>query len=158
VVADRSKQGPFKEKAKTLQSFGAFLIMRPQLGYLMCLHSTHVYHLSARSPSELDGKVVAFIGDRTATRIPSPVKLPPRSPFEFPQLKVVDDPCLMEEAYKESGVTGTLWQPLGTVTKQPMMVPRMLALPNIGFKILHAMGGQVMPHELHKAITSYIND
>jgi hypothetical protein len=44
AVAYRSKQGPFKEKAKTLQSFGAFLIMRPQLGYLICLHSAHVYH------------------------------------------------------------------------------------------------------------------
>jgi hypothetical protein len=90
--------------------------------------------------------------------MPTPVKLPPRSSFEFPQLKVVDDPCLMEDAYMESGATGTLWQPLGTITKQPMMVPQMLALPYIGFKILHAMGGRVMPHELHKAITSYIND
>jgi hypothetical protein len=33
----------------------------------------------------------------------------------------------------------------------------MLPLPNIGFKILHARG-QVMPHELYKAITSYIKD
>jgi hypothetical protein len=132
--------------------------MHPQLGYLTCLHSAHVYHPLAESPSELDGKVVAFIGDRTATRMPTPVKLPPRSSFEFPQLEVVDDPDLMEDAYEVSGVTKTLWQPLGTVTKQPMMVPRMLVLPNIGFKILHAMGGQVMPHELHKAITSYIND
>ncbi len=32
VVADRNKQGPFKEKAKTLLSFGAFLIMHPQSG------------------------------------------------------------------------------------------------------------------------------
>ncbi len=34
----------------------------------------------------------------------------------------------------------------------------MLTLPNIGFKVLHAMGGQVMPHGLHNVITSYIND
>jgi hypothetical protein len=79
--------------------------------------------IRAGSPSEFDGIVVALIRDRTATRMPTPVNLPPRSSFEFPQLKVVDDPCLMEDAYKESGVTGTLWQPLGTVTKQPMMVP-----------------------------------
>ena len=33
----------------------------------------------------------------------------------------------------------------------------MFTLPNIGFTILQAMGGQVMPHELHEVITSYIN-
>jgi hypothetical protein len=117
AVADRSKQGPLKEKAKMLQSFAAFLIMHPQLRYVMCVHSAHVYHPLAGSPSELNGKMVAFIGDRTATRMLIPVKLPPRSSFEFLQLKVVFDPRLMEEAYKESGVTGTLWQPLGTITK-----------------------------------------
>jgi hypothetical protein len=100
---------------------------------------------NAVADRKLDGKMVAFIRDRTATRMPTPVKLPPRSSFEVPQLKVMDDPCLMEGVYEESGVTGTLWQPLGTITKQPMTVPQMLALPNIGFKILHAMGGRVMP-------------
>jgi hypothetical protein len=102
AVADRSKQGPFKEKAKTLQSFAAFLIICPQLGYVMCIHSTHVYHPLAGSPLELNGKVVAFIGDKTDTRVPIPVKLPPRSSFEFSQLKVVDDSRLMGDAYKES--------------------------------------------------------
>jgi hypothetical protein len=152
-VADRSKQAPFMKKARrTLQSFGAFLIMHPQLGYVTCVHSAHVYHPMTGSPSELDGEVVAFIGDRTAKRMPIPVKLTPTSSFEFSQLEVVDDPCLMEDAYKKSGVTGTLWQPPGTVTKQPMMVPRMLAIPNIEFKILHPMGVQVIPrdHILHQ--------
>jgi hypothetical protein len=66
----------------------------------MCVHSAHVYHPLVGSPSELDGKVVVFIRDRTATRMPIPVKLPPRSSLEFPQLKVVDDPCPMKDAYK----------------------------------------------------------
>ena len=60
AVTDRSKQTPFKEKAGMLQSFGAFLIMRPQSGYVTCIHSAHVYHPLAGSPSELDDEVVIF--------------------------------------------------------------------------------------------------
>ncbi len=142
TVADIYKQGPFKEKAKTLQSFGAFHIMHPQSGYVTCVHSAHVYHPLAGSPSKLDGEVVAFIGDRTATRMSIPVKLPPRSSFEFPQLKLVDDPRPMEDAYEESGGMGILWQPLSTITKQSMKVPRMLALPNFGLKFCTPWGGE----------------
>jgi hypothetical protein len=52
-----------------------------------------------------------------------PIKLPPRSSYEFPQLEAVDDLQPMEDAYEESGVTGIFWQPPGTITKQSMMVP-----------------------------------
>jgi hypothetical protein len=60
MVTDRSKQAPFKEKARMLQIFGAFLIMHPQSGYVTCIHSAHVYHPLAGSPSELDDEVVIF--------------------------------------------------------------------------------------------------
>jgi hypothetical protein len=141
AVADRRKQGPVKEKAKMLQPFGAFLIMRPQLGYLTCIHFAHVYHPLVGSPSECDGEVAAFIGDRTATRMPTPVKLPPRSSFEFPQLKVVDDPRLIKDAYEESGLLGHCDNPWAPSLNNLRRSNECSCSQILASKILHAMGG-----------------
>ncbi len=63
VKADRTKQASFKDKAQMLQTFSAFLVMRPQLGYLTYIHSAHVYHSSTAVPLENDGEIIGFIGN-----------------------------------------------------------------------------------------------
>jgi hypothetical protein len=73
----------FKEKAQTLQSVAVFLIMRWQSAYITCVHSANVYYSLAAAPSELDSKLIGFVGDRTNSRVPIPLKLPPVATFEF---------------------------------------------------------------------------
>jgi hypothetical protein len=82
VKADRTKQAAFKVEARMLQPFSAFLVLRPQSGYLTCIHSAHVYHSSAAVPSENDREFIGFIGNRTPTRVPILIKLPPLAAFE----------------------------------------------------------------------------
>ena len=86
-----------------------------------------------------------------------PIKLLPLASFEFKHLEAVDDAEDVNNAYEESGTTGTLWTPPEGANKQPNMVPQMIALPTVGFKILQGLGGWVIPNKLHAAITDYIN-
>ncbi len=67
VKTDQTKAFAFKEKAQMSQSFVVFLIIRPQSAYLTCIHSAHLYYSSAAAPSEIDGKLIGFIGVRTSS-------------------------------------------------------------------------------------------
>jgi hypothetical protein len=82
VKTDCAKQAVFKDKAQTLQTFSMFLVMRPQSGYLTCVHLAHVYHSSVAIPLQNGGKFIEFIGDPTPTRVPIPIKLPLLATFE----------------------------------------------------------------------------
>jgi hypothetical protein len=155
VKTDQTKASAFKEKARTLQSFAAFLIIRPQSAYLTCIHSAHVYYSSAAAPSELDGKLIGFFGDRTSSRILILIKLSLVATFDWKQLNAVDNPEGMQEYYNDNA-TGRLWAPAKHEHRDPFTVPRMLVLPTFGFKIMHLLGTKVMPHELRAAIEHHI--
>jgi hypothetical protein len=83
VKTDQTKTSLFKEKAQMLQSYVAFLIIRPQSAYLTCVHSAHVYYSSTAAPSELDGKLIGFVRDRTSSRNLIPIELAPVMVFDW---------------------------------------------------------------------------
>ncbi len=138
-----------------MQCFAAFLIIRSQSAYLTCVHSAHVYYSSAAVPSELDGKQIGFDRDRTNSRVPITIKLSPVATFDWKQLNAVDNLERMQ-AYYDDNATGQLWALAKHENRDPFMVPRMLMLPTIGFKIMHSLGAKVMPDELQVAIEHHI--
>ncbi len=89
---DQTKQAALKDKARTLQMLSACLVMQPQLGYLTCIHSADVYHSLAAVPSENDWELIGFIGNRTPTRFPMQIRLPPIAFFEWKQVNAVNNP------------------------------------------------------------------
>jgi hypothetical protein len=129
-----------------LQTFSPFLVMRPQSGYLTCVHSARVYHSSAAIPSENDGEFIGFIRDRTPTRVPIPIKLPLLATFEWKPVNAVDNPNGLDNEYKNEP-PGQLWTPDAAEQRTTFTVLRLLALPTIGFKIFLSLGSRVMPHE-----------
>jgi hypothetical protein len=129
----------------------AFLIIRPQSAYLICIHCAHIYYSSAAAPSELDGELIGFVGDRTSSRVPIPIKLPTVATFDWKQLTAVNNPEEIQEYYKDDAA-GRLWVPADHKHRDLFTVPRMLVIPTIGFKIMHLLGPKVMPHELQGAI------
>ncbi len=76
----------------------------------MCVHSVHVYHSLAAIPSENNREFIGFIGDRTPTRVPIPIKLPPLATFEWKQVNAVDNLNSLEEEYKNEP-PGQQWTP-----------------------------------------------
>jgi hypothetical protein len=138
-----------------LQTFSAFLVIRPQFGYLTCVHTAHVYHSLAAIPLENNGEFIGFIGDCTPTRVPIPIKLPPLATFEWKQVNAVDNPDGLDKEYKNEPPR-QLWTPDLAEQRTPFTVPRLLALPTIGFKIFLSLGSSVMPHKFQMAIEQYL--
>ncbi len=117
--------------------------MRTQLGYLTCIHSAHMYHSSADVPSENNGEFISFIGNQMLTRVAILVKLLPLAAFEWKQVNAVNNPNSLDNKYKGQA-PGQLWMPDANKHRTPFTVPRLLALPTIGFKILLLLGSKVI--------------
>ncbi len=100
-----------------------------------------MYHPLEGSPSKLKGKLIGFIGERTNPQMQFPIKLLRLALFEFKHLEAVDDAEEVNDAFENSGTTGTLWTPPEGANKQPNMVPQVIALPTVGFKMLQGLGG-----------------
>ncbi len=132
-----------------LQTYIAFLVMRPQSGYLTCIHSAHVYHLLAAVPLENDREFISFIGNRMPTRVPIPIKLPLLATFKWKQVNAVNNPNSLDNDYEDQPPE-QLWTLDANKHRTPFTVPRLLALPTIGFKIFLLLGSKVMPHEFHE--------
>jgi hypothetical protein len=129
--------------------------MRPQSRYLTCVHSGHEYHSLAAIPLENDGEFIRFIGNRTLTRVPIPIKLLPLATFEWKQVNAVDKPDGLDKEYKNEP-PGQLWMPDAAEQRTPFTVPRLLTLPTIGFKIFLSLGSRVMQPEFRTAIEQYL--
>jgi hypothetical protein len=86
------------------------------------LHSkspfVHTLHSPARffdleAATELQGKVVAFVGDRTAVSQPHPVALPERNAWDWKTAAIVTDPILATTFFSMPGREKELWKPEG---------------------------------------------
>jgi hypothetical protein len=106
----------------------------------MCAHCTRVLPLD-RISVQTQRKVNWVTEERTNPQMQFPIKLLPLASFKFKHLEAVDDAEDVNNAYEESGTTGALWTPPEGANKQPNMVPQMIALPTVGFKILQGLGG-----------------
>jgi hypothetical protein len=80
------------------------------------------------------------------TRVPIPIKLPPLATSEWKQVNAVDNPDGLDNKYEDQ-LPGQLWTPDSNKHRTPFTVPRLLALPTIGFKIFLSLGSKIMPHE-----------
>jgi hypothetical protein len=104
-----------------------------------------VYHSSAAIPSENNREFIGFIGDRIPTRVPIPIKLPPLATFEWKQVNAVDNPNGLDKEYKNEP-PGQLWTPDAAERRTPFTIPRLLALPTIGFTIFQSLRIRVVLH------------
>jgi hypothetical protein len=109
----------------------------------------------AAIPSENDREFIGFIGDRTPTNVPIPIKLPPLATFEWKQVNAVDIPNSLDKEYEDQP-PGQLWTLDENKHWTPFTVPRLLALLTIGFKIFLSLGSKVMPHEFQAAFKQYL--
>jgi hypothetical protein len=93
----------------------------------------HVIHSPARffdldAAAELQGKVIAFVGDRTTFGQPHPVALPERNAWEWKTAAMVNDPVRATTFFSVPGREKEFWRPEGVATA-PVALPRLLLLP-----------------------------
>ncbi len=80
---DPASRAAFREFITNVQQFQFYLAMLGGQPYVTMIHNPGVYFSIAQAISQYQGKVLAFIGDRRATKEPTPVCFPTTKTWEW---------------------------------------------------------------------------
>lgn len=83
--------------------------------YVHTLHSPAKF-FDLDTATELQGKIIAFVGDRTAVSQPHPVALPDRNAWEWKTAPIVNDAVAAASFFDTPGNDKELWKPTGRAT------------------------------------------
>ena len=73
---DLANRTSFREFVVNVQEFRVYLAMLGNQTHVSMIHTPGVYYSLASATSTYQGKVLAYIGDRRATKEPTPICLP----------------------------------------------------------------------------------
>ncbi len=89
---------------------------------------------------------MAFIGDRRATKEPTPVCLPKTKAWDWHTGNAITDFKKLDEYFAVEGNKGTLWMPgASNGTPATIKVPNLLAIPNALVDLLCMQGPAITP-------------
>jgi hypothetical protein len=101
----------FLDFAVNVQQLRVYLAMLGGQAHVMMIHTPRAYYSIAPSTSAYQGKVLAFIGNRRATKEPTPVCLPTTKSWEWHTGDALADFTKLENFYARDANKGTLWTP-----------------------------------------------
>jgi hypothetical protein len=128
---DPASWAAFWEFVTNVQQFRVYLAMLGGQPYVTMIHTPEVYFSIVQATSQYQGKVLAFIGDRRATKEPTPVCLPATKMWEWHTGHANCSFDKLKEFYGEEANKGKLWMPgAGEGVAKEAKVPNLLAIPN----------------------------
>ena len=93
----------------------------------------------SEATQHLQGRYVGFVGDRTATKDPTPVVLPQQSTWKWDTKTTSSDAAALEAHYAADPTRrGKLWAPdqADSAKWTAIMAPRLLAAPLVLFRAI----------------------
>ena len=114
------------------------------------IHTLGTFYSLKRATNAYQGKVLGFIGDRRATKEPTPICLPQTKAWQWFRGLASNDRDLFESHYADPGNNGRFWSPTGE--KVELKAPFLLALPNALVEVLRGQDGPVTPGDVAETI------
>jgi hypothetical protein len=115
------------------------------------IHTLGTFYSIRTATNAYQGKVMGFIGDRRATKEPTPVCLPQVKAWQWYSGQVNMDKDDMVEFFKNEDNKLRWWTPSSQMTSETK-VPYLLALSNAMVKILRESGGASTPADVLAAM------
>ena len=110
VAGDAQRINQFKEVVSGLQDFRTYLFMKPGSAFATVLHSSMKFVAISDATQHLQGKFVAFVGDRLARKDPTPIVLPPQKTWSWETRTVLTNAVALAAYYEEDpSCRGKLW-------------------------------------------------
>jgi hypothetical protein len=132
VKGDPTKINQWKEVMGSIQDFKAYLFIRQESGFATVMHSPLKFAAISVATQHLQGRIIGFVGDRTATREPTPILLPQLKTWQWVKESVfTDGPALIKHYEDDASRVGTLWKGEGAnaASKVEIQIPRLIAIP-----------------------------
>jgi hypothetical protein len=157
----RKKIKQFQEVVGGLQEFRTYLLIKPGSAFVTVLHSPMKFVAISEATQHLQGRYVGFVGDRTATKDPTPVVLPQLSTWKWDTKTTSLDAEALEAHYAEDPTRrGKLWAPNQADAGEwtAIMAPRLLVAPLVLFWAIRKERRPLMPHEVRGLVLDIIID
>ncbi len=137
VNGDTQKIKQFQEVVGGLQDFWTYLLMKPGSAFVTVLHSPTKFVAISEATQHLQGRYVGLVGDRTATKDPTPVILPSQNTWKWETKNTSLDAVALEAHYTVDPTRrGKLWapDPADAHDWTPITAPRLLVAPLVLFR------------------------
>ena len=160
VGGDTAKIAQWKEIMGNLQDFKAYLFVKQGSSFTTVMHSPMKFAAISVATGHLQGRIIAFVGDRTPTREPTPILLPQRKTWEWVKETVSSDGPAMFKFYDDDpSRAGTLWKGEGgDGAKEEVHAPRLLSIPLWLLDRIRQEGRALMPHEILRIVTNHVGE
>ena len=123
------------------------------------IHTPGVYYSIVSATSTYQGEVLAFIGDRRATKEPTLICLPMSKAWEWHTGNAVTDFDKFSEFYNVEVNKGTLRMPAaGDGAPAKLKVPNLVAIPNVLVDLLRTQGMAVTPYDVLASIDDFVQE
>jgi hypothetical protein len=111
VVGDTGKISQWKDVMGGLQHFKAYMFIKQGSCFATVVHSPMKFPAINSATAHLQGRVIGFVGDRTATREPTPILLPTNKTWQWVKETVfTDSTALIKHLDENQARVGTLWK------------------------------------------------
>ena len=154
---DLANRTSFREFVVNVQEFRVYLAMLGSQTQVSMIHAPGVYYSLASTTSTYQGKVLAFIGDRRATKEPTPICLPTTKTWDWHTGDAVMDFDKFIEFHNVEANKGNLWTPtVGDGAPAELKVPNLVAIPNMLVDLLRNQGSAVTPYDVLASIDDFV--
>jgi hypothetical protein len=134
-----------------------YLAMLGNQTHVSMIHTPGMYYSLASATSTYQGKVLAFIGDRRATKEPTPIYLPTTKTWDWHTGDAVMDFDKFSEFHDVEANKGNLWtSTVGDGVPAELKVPNLVAIPNMLVDLLRNQGSAVTPYDILASIDSFV--
>jgi hypothetical protein len=154
-----ANQTAFRDFVVNIQQFRVYLAMLGGQTHVSMIHTPGMYYSIASATSTYQGKVLAFIGDRRATKEPTPTCLPTSKAWEWHTGNAVMDFDKFSEFYDVEANKGTLWTPAaGDGAPAELKVPNLVAILNVLVNLLRTQGAAAKPYDVWASINNFVQE
>ena len=154
---DLANRTSFREFVVNVQEFRVYLAMLGNQTHVSMIHTPGVYYSLASATSTYQGKVLAYIGDRRATKEPTPICLPTTTTWDWHTGNAVMDFDKFSEFHNVEANKGNIWTPtVGDGAPAELKVPNLVAIPNMLFDLLRNQGLAVTPYNVLASIDDFV--
>jgi hypothetical protein len=155
--ADAASRSAFRDFAVNVQKFRVYIAMLGGQPYVSMIHTPGVYYSIDALTSAYQGKVLVFVGDRRATKEPTPVCLPSTKAWEWHTGDANTDFAKLEEYYATNGNKSSLWRPgANDGAVATVKVPNLLEIPNALVDLHRTQGAAITPHDVLATVDDFL--
>jgi hypothetical protein len=151
IQGNPTKQAAFREFATNYTQLRVYLAMVGEQKTVTMIHTIGAFYSIRAATNLYQSKILRFIGDRRATKEPTPVCLPQNKAWQWCVAQVNTDKEDFMTFYESEENTNRWWTPSSALTNE-VKAPYLLALPNAMVEILQESGAASTPANVLGAI------